>query len=251
MSSVATGFLLYAVIREGFGKFDKDVQAGRITELKESQGASIREMTLALAADMQLPPEYPIRFWKTMSTAQYPSVQQVEEGDVNIVLPVNYFLYHQQHPERSKAILAHELGHVRQRDTDLYMLSEKFYSTVRLVVVPMMCLSLFTVLLMLVLNGNNQVQDGFLPVAVSALSVIIPGAFIVFYMGQYNKIKALRQQSEHLADMNAYLYADGDRLLEVLQTLQEPGRRNNIVHPPRKERIAYIQQLYNPQIIPS
>ncbi|WP_341834376.1 hypothetical protein WJU16_15385 [Chitinophaga pollutisoli] len=154
--SIGTAMLLFASIKEGMGKFESDVNAGRVTEMQPEQGVSIREMTEALATDMGILPENRIRFWKTLSKARYPSVQQLGGGDVNIVVPVNYFLFHQKHPERSKAILAHELGHVLQGDTDLYLLSEKFYTVVRLVVVPMLLLTLISVLVMLAMSGGPQ-----------------------------------------------------------------------------------------------
>jgi Zn-dependent protease with chaperone function len=131
-------------------------------------------------------------------------------------------------PGEATAMLAHELGHVRQQDSYLWGLASLFANGFGKIIVPGMVLFI---------------------VASLATGGAVNLAGVVFLVWQVRlcreQILLARQSSEEMADLAAVVFADGQELINVLEKYVAPPSGTPQVHPPRGLRIdgieAYMQ----------
>lgn len=238
LGSLGIIVLVYAAVMEGLNRFSSSVEQGEITELPDPYGASIKAMVYELSDSMGIQREK-IRFWKSINYAIYPSIEQTNDDGINMIIPINFFLFHSQHTEKSKAIFAHELGHVLQNDTEVYLLAETFYNSIRVIVIPILFIQAVMLLISFFrVNSFTLDMGSVVELVIYAGTSIL---FLQFYIRKYRAIKKLRKRSEHMADLCAFIYADSKAILKVLEGLQPLKRRSlEKVHPDKNSRIDFL-----------
>lgn len=163
-----------------------------------------------------------------------PSVAEDSGGSV-LVLPMGFLTLFRQDPAGAQAVLAHEIGHIKERDTWIFH-ERRAFST--------LFLFLFAPALTLLTLISTASQS---PVTLS----MVP-AVATFWTGVKSRrgLRSARLESELRADRYGCVYADGHALVRVLQQhlVQTEIATDN--HPSPVERVASaragIAQLENP-----
>ena len=177
-----------------------------------------------------------ITAWKILSDQAYPSIEEDREGRVNLVIPPSFLLYAEKHPEKAKAILAHELGHILQADSGLFLLTETYFSVIRFVFAPLVLFALVVKVYLLFFspyqeafqNSDNGIETAFM------VGMIIDFIILFFLLDGFATTRERRQKSEFLADTAGIIYAGGDHMLAVLDELADSNKSS--VHPPKAAR---------------
>lgn len=136
---------------------------------------------------------------------------------VNLYISRNLVSYYSQDQDEFKAIIAHELGHVFQRDTRLLILSGK------ILVLPTILVLIAALYIYLTLGSNSLRFVGFF-------------GLIIF---TFSKIVIRRQKAENLADTASIIFLEKTSIISALQKFV--SNNDSFWYPSKAERINFIE----------
>jgi hypothetical protein len=192
----------------------------------------------------------------TRNYGDSPSVIDVE-GCPRLVVPLGFFKVLGQAPGAAKAMLAHELAHVSQHDTRLWLLATAYLKGLKWLLLPYAIFAFLAVSLTSVLwVSRNKEQPEYtqssLPTSQEGLRMrdekadvitqpILAGLQILLLLAFARSVRQMRNRSEQAADLAAEIFA-GD---EELQYALEPHRHAKqaewfSIHPAPLQRLQRI-----------
>jgi len=168
-------------------------------------------------------PNRAIHVWvqRYEARSRLPSVLENSSG-IHLLLPLGLVRVFSERPEHVRAMVAHELAHVRQRDVRLFQYVQLlrrwqpfFYAAVAL--------------------SLSSVAFGFEPNIIGLIVVI------VIYRRSRRALLSARQHSEWVADLGAAAFGHAEGLLAALAYTRETRNATGAIHPPRQVRAAQIR----------
>lgn len=212
----------------------KKISAGSVLELDAIITDLCKVMNISKSS---------IVVWKTDSHTYYPSIQRYK-GRHNLFLPKSFFKLLYTKKCVAKTLLAHEFGHILQKDTQLWMYSIAYYRVIKSIHDPI----LFGLLIFLgysVIVGTFSFLFGLKEI--SKLPVLIGKWYLLWNCTETRKkstaihkiIDVTRKESEKLADSAAMIFADKDCLTIAIEKYSIDSEE--MIHPPRKDRLSYIK----------
>jgi hypothetical protein len=238
-------WLIYLLAWEKINSFEMMKNKGKIFEIGEGKARELKEMIIELAIKMNVDFR-DILFWSTINKETFPSVEVDKFGKINLLLPLNFIHFFEQNKPEAKAILAHELGHVLQHDTKIYLETDSYFEVIRMILFPLGIFNLLIHLYLLFASGNYAKIAGSDPLIIITCIIFIWDITLIVYL--YNGFKILREarrDSERLADTAAVLYADGSSLISVLERIKNDfvKHKSNATHPDKMDRIENINSV--------
>ncbi len=207
--------------------------------IKDNEEINVREAVRNLCNKMLI--EYKIvMLWRSKSLSKYPSVEEVD-GNINLILPIGFLIDFKKDNNKGNAILAHELGHVLQHDTDLYLIADTNYSILRKYFVPLIFLNVLMQIILFFYLASKSVPISAL--IVIALLIIIGIVVYVILTDGFKRIRELRHSSEMYADTAALIFTNYNDILSCLHCLVEIHSANNNTHPYVEDRIENIEKI--------
>jgi Zn-dependent protease with chaperone function len=162
-----------------------------------------------------------------VSTRNYgdsPSVIDVE-GRPRLVVPLGFFKMLGRAPGAAKAMLAHELAHVVQHDTKLWLLATAYLKGLKLIFLPFtifafLAVSLTSVMWMLGNKEQPEYTRSSLPTSQEGLRTrnekadvitqpILAGLQILLLLAFARGVRQMRNRSEQAADLAAVIFLGG------------------------------------------
>lgn len=169
-----------------------------------------------------------------------PSALETAEG-LCIIIPLGFVKYVTQKPAEAAAILAHELGHIAQRDTKLWILAESFFVAMKRVFLPVSVGTYALVIIALMFAVNYMSEQ---EIREALLRPLIPCIAIPAFM---YSIRQLRRQSESLADLAGAAYGPEHAMRRALEdvALFSDGSSYGVfsTHFSPKSRIDTLQKV--------
>jgi hypothetical protein len=237
LSFTTIAYLTYGLCISKINSFPVLRKAGVISPFKSIEKTPIYAQLTELCIIMNIDFSQ-LRIWKVISQQAYPSVEEDDSGIVHLVLPPNFFLLAQQEPSKSKAILAHELGHVLQADSKLFLITETYLSIINKIFIPLIVVGIaFRFYLILFSNMSNELAGN----EWFYLGFLFDVVVISFLVDGFNKITQARKQSEFLADTAALLYTGNKSIVDILKNLKD--REKNSIHPDKQARLDHINKI--------
>ena len=175
----------------------------------------------------------------------------------HLILPKNFLALSIKNRGHAKALIAHEFGHILQKDADLWLASYSFSQNFMGLHVLLAILNLAIIMITIILNLDNFIGSGltFELAEVIGIWIFVLIAFLVGNVPLFmilriqRKVTSYRKKSERLADYASVIYNSAADLLECFESYFEK-KNTSPVHPNVTDRIASVKQaVYSyPQI---
>lgn len=218
----------------------REVKHGTLTAITDENAPHVRRIFDELLQRTQQPHEC-YDLWYVRSNNISPSVVEIH-GRAQVLVPRGLVRLSSTDPEQVRAMFAHELGHVMQRDTGTWVYSDIFCRAVYvLAVLTIMAYTSDSVITQYKPwdEATAKLVDSMLH---TSTSLVLGTIGIVG--GLYRYIVKQRRHSEELADTAAILYADGSQLIRALQEQATEALSGKVspYHPRVEWRIERIRQ---------
>jgi hypothetical protein len=146
-----------------------------------------------------------------------------QEVTDHLLIPRGFMSLVKTHPERARAIVAHDLSHFCQRDANLWTVVDLFFAVFRRTLVPFMIVNAAFLVVMAISLGRMPNAG--------------PFVHLIIVLRAQRSAAAARRQSEFLADRLASHIANQDALIACIR---EYTNDESPLHPTRHERITCI-----------
>ena len=149
------------------------VDHAALDPLPAKREVAVRQILDVIAPVLGVDPTK-IRLWMNVfDGAREPSIAEAE-GEIHVVLPIGFFKLQKdpQDWEAAKAMLAHEITHVAQRDSDTWFYASAFSRYALRVLLPIACIPLLAVLVLGLLNGMQHSNEVSASSTASSISLI-------------------------------------------------------------------------------
>lgn len=201
---------------------------------------SIANMVISLKEEMKIGNE--VIFWKAKRSLEILPSIVMKDNIANLVIPMGLVMLSEHFPNRTKAILAHELGHIRNHDTELWMFSyiasNEVYNSLRAVLI-FSVIWYFSVGILFTFHFQNISFEQMLGICIDC--------FVLWYclrrlrILQVKVISCLRN-SEFRADLCAAHYVGAEPLREAISKYVIESKLHNKTHPSISERLKRIHE---------
>jgi hypothetical protein len=218
-SSIAVGLISFRYLQKASWLW-RGIRSRRLVPAPESVRLRVATAvaTLSTTLGLNVPVDILIA---TRSRSIFPSVWE-RNGRASIVLPLGFLKVQRRNPSMTFAMLAHEFGHIHQRDTDLWFFSETSGRWARVSMAA---------------SCATQVVSAFaLGMPFSSATALAIAVGQLWHMAQVGNA---RLTSERLADLAAVLFADGESYLAALDAYLDDV--NDPEHEPKSVRMARIR----------
>ncbi|WP_434380418.1 M48 family metalloprotease [Melittangium boletus] len=149
-------------------------------------------------------------------------------GSTHLVIPVDFLTYCVESPGPARAVIAHEVAHVAQKDHDLFFLSDLFVRVTIWVQFPVVCL-----LGLLALRKADDV--------IGDLITIVPRPFLLLLF--FYSVRKRRRDSEECADLAGAIWGGAENIKQAISALRRDVDRGFwALHPPPLERIYKLRR---------
>ena len=248
------------------------VQQEKLTLLQEDKAPSTWNIIYELAEDMHIDLGL-VSVWISTQNSYLPSICQYEfpEKDIvdipnddlwtwteyeydfsdqqgrkyHLILPKNLLALSVKNKGHAKALIAHEFGHILQKDADLWLTSYTFSQNYLGFHLLLSLLSIAGAAVSIVLNFEDIVHSA-LPSTIEAIGIAGTALllFMLFLVGNYPllniwriqyRVTSFRRKSERLADYASVIYNSADDLLECFESYFEK-KNTSLVHPKVADR---------------
>jgi Zn-dependent protease with chaperone function len=179
-------------------------------------------------------PDFKLSVWlERTDGTEMPTLASVRAGkdvEYRLLVPRRFFERILPQTDRASAVLAHELGHAIQNDTELWSRNDLFYVVIARVFLPQFVIvgviGVVVALLSLV-SGNFNVA-GLFPLSMS-----------VMMYRSHKYVRNARQQSEFYADLFAsYITSEED----IVEAIKLYATDDSPLHPSRPDRLENLAQ---------
>ncbi|MDP9080461.1 MAG: M48 family metalloprotease [Bacteroidota bacterium] len=235
-------WFVYTECLKKINSFRKMIADGAIFPFGENKIINIREAVKDLCGRMGINFKF-VRFWGILNADKFPSIEEdPDTGCADILIPTNFIVYFETNRDEGVAVLAHELGHVLQKDTDIYVKTEAYFEVVRKIFLPLT-----------ILNGLGHLAlffwvhslDDHPILELFLLSLLAFDGLVINYLYTgFDKLRETHRNSEKLADAAAVIYANGFDLINVLNAFDNIEATPSAIHPNKEERISHINMFY-------
>ena len=253
-------FALYLIVLffafRRYAKMRRLLNSGSLKETTALLPGGIGQILSELMSSMRLKADEFKVFLDTRSYSGTPSIQQIRRRKC-IVLPLGFLKIVSSDPMGAKTLLAHELGHVKQRDTDLQILNRIYLKAALLVFGPIFLLSIPLGIVAVsteyidsakeverdrniaILNGQSDPAYSFQMMAEERRAEEEPGELLSLLIVEFAfgffflwRVKRNQSRSEQLADQAAALFGDPFLARELLNKLGRPTLSSSILLKP-------------------
>jgi ABC-type multidrug transport system fused ATPase/permease subunit len=234
-------FFVYLLCLEKINQFKLLKQNNLIFQFGNNKILNIRNSVKVLCEKMTIDFSR-IKFWGALNSNTFPSIEEdIENNFIDILIPCKFISYFESSPNEGEAILAHELGHILQNDTDIYLKAEAYFGVVRNVFLPLVSINAVChLILFFYLHLEEMTLSSFF-----LFSLLVFDASVIYYLTKgFDKLKETHKESERLADAAAVIYSDGFSLINVLNAFNDSQHNSNSIHPSIDDRITSIKEFY-------
>jgi Zn-dependent protease with chaperone function len=213
--------------------------------LDRSRVPSLRAMLDRLCSKMGIDPtRFDLRFLR--NEARLPSMFWAGGRDY-LLFPAGFVNEAERDPAAAEAILAHELGHIKQGDVGLWMTSLAYYPAIGTALSIEVGMVAFNGLLMLVgwlmsysVHETLSLRD----IAQVFVRGAAPLMLAIYHRSAFQRARAT---SEIAADIASILFCDGHSLSRAVAKLREEVAADS-PHLAREERLALIKSVLEGEI---
>lgn len=212
----------------------------------------IKEAVEQLATRMNIDPNR-IRYWGILNRSKFPSIEENPQDSyyIELLIPVNFILLFTKNRKEGIAILAHELGHVLQDDTTLFLSTDAYFTVIRSILFPVAMANVVLQVIFLAVgcytsNLMGRFFDSPGLMLLLLFAVVYNVALYRYLTVGFEKLRESRRVSEKLADTASTIFSDGNDLIAVLKKVPSAGTKSIATHPATVDRINHIQDLLNP-----
>lgn len=188
--------------------FEAGVASGAYLRILDDKagalGPIVKELSAHVPAGGGLSPK--IELWLNTRTKSWLPSTHFSGGTFHLLIPRKFLIDSGKDPEVTRAVLAHEVGHIIQGDASLWLLNNVFSEALRKRVIPLAAWS-------------ASVLVAFSLLAVGEVPRAFAGAYVpIFIMHQFaGKVRDANTYSEHYADLAAAILASPFAILKALQ----------------------------------
>jgi hypothetical protein len=185
-----------------------------------------------------------IQVWKSSSNTFLPSIQSDKTNTHHLILPMNFFYLLIKEPEISKSLIAHEFGHIVQKDTNLWLYNIIYFKWIKYVIIPLVSyyvlIASINFLIYLIILFSPQFTNN---ISLGVTGAIFLGGWKVLgkTVSSLKDVKSYRKVSEELADFAAIAYANGKSLSNALSKYSIDNKDK--IHPPIQNRLKSIERV--------
>jgi Peptidase family M48 len=240
-------WVIFLLSWEKINSFELMIKNEKVFLIPENKGKDLKLAIKELADNMRINYSL-ISFWSIINRDKYPSIEEDKSGNINMLLPINFISFFTKNREGGISILAHELGHVLQKDTKLYLTTDAYFEIIRKIYLPVSILNLL--IHVWVIFSSNNVSKIFNSDLTSFIvgSILVWDVILISYL--YNgfiSLRETRRTSEKLADTAAVIFANGRSLQEILESMPNTSGSSKAtsIHPNNMERIENIKFILN------
>jgi len=188
--------------------------------LSEGQFPEVRNYISSIAKDMGI--EMEIKLYYNKSNHFIPNIIEGMNDKIILIMPRNLFSLFRSNKSHFTAILAHELNHIKLKDTMLWWEFE-FYRSLGLTI-----------------SIGTMVLAYYVGFTFLALVVIFYGLIYKFHL--MPNLQTKRFESELLSDIASIIHTNSFSILEVLESKYIKAVNSNI-HPTPKQRITSVKKI--------
>jgi hypothetical protein len=205
--------------RPVYGHLEKE----SFEEIKEGRFQHIRDICKQLTSDLGLT-DHKLRIYY-LKTNQFETHINFSDGCIHLFISRAAISLAGNGDILLKSIMAHEFGHVYQKDDKLFILNKMLLSWPGKLALISTGINCFISLLAM-LNG----------VFVSG-AVSIPAFFII---RAYTAVNKKRKEAENLADISSLAYVPGSKITYLIEKLATEESTSS--YPSKAERLAFIEK---------
>jgi Zn-dependent protease with chaperone function len=198
------------LVREHRHAFERAKRAGRVQEIVRVALPDVWRLVEALAAAMGIR-RHMMTLWYSSERSASASVQVDERGRADLVIPSGLAVLASREPARAEVILAHELGHVRQGDSEVIRLNA-IYGRASKAYFGLLVIGLLFMFAYVSVGGTFRLLEVVASVGPFALLVLVQG-----------RARSGLQRAEELADVAAVTYADPGLCAAMLRGIGSNG----------------------------
>ena len=156
-------------------------------------------------------------------------------GVTYISLPLGYFKLEKSRPCAADAMIAHELGHAAQKDTNLWLYSSLFtrYLSKGLFLV-LVCRAMYFSATALLFGDKGDLFT-----QLPHIAWLTPLLFILIW----ETVRHLRTRSEEMADVAAMIYSSTGGIKEAILLTAGSSNEPLSIHPPSAVRLRNVERL--------
>ena len=218
-------------------------------KIEEQARITIGPMAHALGLDV-------CKLFLHMSFSSRKGLSMVDsDGQTHIIMPQGYLDMMEDDPDAAKAMMAHELGHAAQQDTNLWLFTTGFSKYIFLLLISSVALNVVCFTLKIALDPEHlpYVPSGlrsstFLPISPYLFQGLLVGwgvvgsalySYIAFYT-----LRRGRRFSEETADMSAALLTSSSALSSIFSNVEDSASEGGFlaIHPSIADRRAKISE---------
>lgn len=204
-----------------------------------------------------------IHFWVNFRSYHFsPSIVE-HKNKINLFLPLAFFKILNKYPREARAMLAHELAHVSQKDTKLWLFASGYVRSIE-ILLPVNIGIFLTSIFIIVHNYTELIVDlEYNTLGSMFLSIVyhlqaltdLSGGIIVAGVPQsipvlllflfFRHVRKMRHRSEYLADLASSIFVGGEYLRRILKRYDPEINKNRdsfTVHPTVYDRIKSLKK---------
>ena len=217
-------------------EFGRNIQSGKMKIIESDLIKPIHEIVLELKSKMNI--EANIHYVHGNSNTNLPSIEEYK-NEIYLVFPTNFFTLVQKDKEAAECLIAHELGHIIQRDTRLWLLLDSFGTHVQKYLVPAVLILALPKILGIV---SIAFEANINPLNSNTIMYLLNIVVIVFFL---SGIRQARRRSEYLADFASVLYTEKRGMQKALAEYSEdaPAKARLRIHPLKEDRINFLKEI--------
>ncbi|MCP4250585.1 MAG: M48 family metalloprotease [bacterium] len=232
------------------GHLEKFTRLPKFGQYRKSMPASVRvwvEDAIASVMNEMGLPNTEINVWLAPRRfGSSPEIRVTRDNAFHLIIPLGFTECMNRDPEAARAILAHEAAHVAQQDVTLWRLADAYALVIIRVLLP---IALVTSGITAFIASEDSDRD--VGVAAKAAGTLL--VFLLAFVKDglpaltfFYSIRTLRRRSEALADLGAFLHADGEALRRALtdyvKTAERPVFGIFAIHPSIPWRVSRIDE---------
>jgi hypothetical protein len=221
----------------------------KIFRLNHEDAPEFTNLIRSLAQRMDIPYAR-ITLWSAITKNKFPSVEEDKMGEIHLVIPISFLRFFEENPGQAEAVLAHEFGHVLQKDTHLFHIADAYFDVIRSIWLPTAYLNIVLKILIMLWHIETviMVMQTYMLLTCVVLGSFVFDVLVIRYMTKgFKDLRQSRRESEKLADIAACVFADASALNEVLSSENNEVAaitgKNDSVHPSKSERRKNIKHI--------
>jgi hypothetical protein len=225
---------MYLVAAFQMSFFDRARTNGSLIQIKSDEALDLHKVVNDLAdrASSELGLDrVPIELWYSRTNEILPRTYASDLCSADVILPRGFFPLLKREPRSAEVLIAHELGHILQEDSEIWLKIDVVGSVIEKLGLPFLTLALALAITNILLSGESSANA----VSASSMNTIrMIATYLIAVLGVLRSLKGSRFESEYLADCLASFLVDEASVIEILKKY---AKGYSPAHPSAEQRV--------------